>query len=130
MPAISLSFFLFVFLTAGCATSAPSAQNDKPIDASPSKSTSASMLPNQEKCSKQLNEFGFSDRCDCPTGFAYNRIIGKCTQAGRICTMVISTMIHPKTGKCTDARNGCMASDLKSEGWRNLEPSDHCSPSK
>ena len=133
MSAFRLRYIFFIFFvvsTAGCATSAPSSLNDKPIEVSSSKPPSPNILVPQDKCSKQLNEFGFSERCDCPTGFAYNRIIGKCTKAGRICTMVISTMIHPKTGKCTDARNGCMASDLKSEGWRNLEPSDHCSPSK
>ena len=130
MSAIRLNFFFIVFLFAGCATSAPSGLNDKPIDAIPSKSASANIQPTQDRCSKDVNEFGFADRCDCPNGFAYNRIIGKCTKAGRICTMLVSTLINPKTGKCAEARNGCVAGDLKAEGWRQLEPSDHCAPSK
>jgi len=121
----------FVVSTAGCATSAISGNNDKPREASHAKTEPGNLVEHQGGCrDKHLNKFGYPDQCNCPSGFTYNAVIGKCAKAGRICTMVISTMIHPKTGKCTDARNGCMASDLKSEGWRNLEPSDHCAPSK
>jgi hypothetical protein len=46
--------------------------------------------------------------------------------AQRVCTMQFAVMIHPQTGECRNASNGCVISDLRKQGYR-IAKSGECS---
>jgi hypothetical protein len=114
---------------AGCRTGDAGDANPAGItatDAAPASAPSGDVVAPTGQCTRDLNPFGHAGRCDCPKGFEYNAVIGKCTNQNRVCTLAIVSMFHPETGKCLEANNGCVASDLKTAGWRAQTTEDRC----
>lgn len=126
------SVLLLFLTTLSCATTSDgqTSANVKNLSKSPSEvTTQPSLKPRGEtplNCVKSINEFGQPGNCQCQSGLSYNPITGRCEKAGRMCTQAIVEMFNEAKGQCHTARNGCAASDLKSIGWRQRKPEDHC----